>query len=79
MATLHIMYDLEKKQFIGASTAGQFLSGLGSIVLRNGSLSVLDINGHDLLGTSQANTVPPAEHSKAQADIAEAFGVEAQS
>jgi len=76
MATLHIMYDLEKKQFIGASTAGKILTGLGSVVLRNGAVSVHDFKGQDLLGGA---ALPPAdEHTRVQADIAEAFGVEAQ-
>lgn|GEM_PF-6181340 len=78
MANLFICYDLEKKVFRGASTEGKFLSGIGSIVLRNGSLSVLDINGQDLLGGAsqeQENDSLPPAHAKAQADIADAFGV----
>jgi hypothetical protein len=68
------MYDLEKKQFIGGSSAGKIFTGLGTVVLRTGSVSVLDFNGNDLLGGAAPSVSVPDETTKAMADIAAAFG-----
>ena len=77
MATLFLTYDLETKRFIGGSIMGKCFC-ISSAVLRDGSASVLDFEGKDILGGGGPAS-PPSDQAKVQADIAAAFGCGEQS
>jgi hypothetical protein len=74
MATLNIHIDLATKAVIGASVDGKMLSGVASVNLGNRSVSINDKDGRDLLADVKNDVTAPG-HSKAQLDIAKAFGL----
>ena len=74
MATLHVMYDLDRNTFVGASVEGKFLYGVGAVLLGKDGAKVLDVNGTHLLDASRANVGSTPTQSRAAADIAQYFG-----
>ena len=70
MATLHIFYDLDSMTIRKASAGGMTIPGVSSVGLRNGFVSLLDVDGRDLL------TARSTENPDLQLGVAKLFGYE---
>ena len=70
---LHIMFDVDKREFVGASVGGKMLgSSISSASLSPGKASLFDFKGWDILGGAPVEN----EHttSSVATDIATCFG-----
>ena len=74
MKTLFLRYDLDSLTFIGGHIEGKWLDGLASVALGTGSVSLRDREGRDLLADPAKADESSPDHTKAQLDVAQAFG-----
>ena len=75
MAQLTLMFDIDTQTVISASIGGRALGAadISSVILAKGVTQVIDGAGRNLLeGHDEASL----DHTKAQLDVAQAFGVD---
>ena len=53
-SVLHVMFDVTRKEILGASLGGKVIAGAAAINMSRRGISILDSEGEDLLGTTKA-------------------------